>query len=242
MPQLYAKKWICRRCGRFMPRAEAEALVSRHEAPADGAACSLCGAPDALFARTSPEGADFISDMTFDAYTTGLREAGYEIVLYSAQCNKGDHQHCTGKNGLAVESPQDFSPSLAHVANVLEQNRLPQHCFCPCHKESAALLCLPSDAGPRFKVGWKSFIKSCWQPVYDMARKAGLVDAEARRVADEVTRCVTEEFPWKDAPDEESFRQWLQELTHRQISAIRENRPEPVANSPQGKKWWQFWK
>jgi len=228
-----------------MPRVEAEALTSQHMAPADGGSCSHCGAADAIYSHTSPEGADLINDLTFEAYAAGLLEAGYEIILYSTQCNQGNHQHCTGKNGLTADSPQDVSPGLAHVPNApgpLEKNRLPHHCFCPCHKGSAAIPSLPSGASQRFNTAWESFIKSCLKPIYDVARAAGLTEAEARRVAIEVMLSVATKFPWKENLDEEKIRESIQEMTLRQIAAIRENSPPPVAEPPPMKKWWQFWK
>jgi len=229
-----------------MPRVEAEALASSQlEPPADGAACSRCGAVRGLFSHTSPEGSDFINNLTFRVYAAGLREAGYEIVLYSAQCNRGDHSHCTSKNGLMADAPQDFSPSLADAPNApgpLEKNRLPHHCFCPCHKGRAAIPSLPSGSGQRFKSAWDSFIKSCLKPIYDVARAAGLTEAEARRVAIEVMLSVATKFPWKENLDEEKLRESIQEMTLRQIAAIREDSPRPVADSPSVKKWWQFWK
>jgi len=246
MPQPRAKKWICRECGRFMPRSEAEALASSQlEPPADGASCSRCGAVRGLFSHTSPEGSDFINNLTFSAYAAGLREAGYEIVLYSAQCNQGDHSHCTGRNELTADSPQDVSPGLALVPNAprpVEKNRLPHHCFCPCHEKSGVIPLLPRAIGRSFKAGWDSFIKSCLKPIYDVARAAGLTEAEARRVAIEVMLTVVTKFPWKENLDEEKLRDSLQEMTLRQIAAVRENSHRPLENSLPEKKWWQFWK
>ena len=69
---------------------------------------------------SSPEWAEFANDLGFEALATSRQEAGYEVLEYSAQCDHGDHGHCTGKNRISEEIP----PHLDWL------NR----CFCECHR------------------------------------------------------------------------------------------------------------
>jgi hypothetical protein len=107
--------WLCTKCWRIMPRADAEKL-SLAQGASSGTAdwnCSSCGAIGQFASDSSPQFAEFANDLVFEALAASIREAGYEVLAYSAQCDKGDHGHCPGTN-----------------------NRLTAECLCECHRSA----------------------------------------------------------------------------------------------------------
>ena len=118
-------RWICRKCWRIMPRTEAEKRSADQCAPGGTAdwKCSSCGAVGEFASDSSPEWAEFANDLVHEAYSEALQQAGYEVLEYSAQCDHGDHGHCTGKNRITEEIP----PHLDWF----------KRCFCECHRAMA---------------------------------------------------------------------------------------------------------
>jgi hypothetical protein len=86
MPRQKPQIWLCRSCVGFLSRREAEALAAAHDVPARTAERVHCNAIGAFVSDTTSEGRAMIDDLTFDAYAAGLRQAGYEVVLFSACC------------------------------------------------------------------------------------------------------------------------------------------------------------
>lgn len=115
--------WLCRKCWRIMPRTEAEKLPLRQCAPSGTTdwKCSACGAIGQFAPDSSPEFARFANDLVFGAYAARLQEAGYEVLEYSAQCDHGNHGHCTGKSRLTGRIFPPFN-----------------RCCCECHEDRKA--------------------------------------------------------------------------------------------------------
>jgi hypothetical protein len=215
-----ANKWICRRCGQFLPRFEAETLGWRSAVSAQAAKCSHCGRSGTLYPATSPEGADYIKDMSFAAYAASLQLAGYRVVLFSAECNHGSHQHCTGQNEFTADTPQEVDLGLVHVTRGrewAEKNRLPRHCFCPCHKSSEPPQLPDSRRYAGIKQIAEAFVGAYAGPAYDAARRAGLTEVQARRVADAVMASVSRQLA-RELVDEISFGPWLRQIIQREIA------------------------
>jgi hypothetical protein len=98
-----------------MPRADAEKL-SLAQGASSGTAdwkCSSCGAIGQFASDSSPQFAELANDLLFEALAASIQEAGYEVLAYSAQCDKGDHGRCLGTNRLTAECLK---------------------CLCECHK------------------------------------------------------------------------------------------------------------
>ena len=106
-----------------MPRADAEKLSLAHGAPSGTPdwKCSSCGAIGQFASDSSPVFAEFANDLVFEALAANIREAGYDVLAYSTQCDKGDHEQCPGTNRLRAE---------------LSFNR----CLCECHRSAYAKL------------------------------------------------------------------------------------------------------
>jgi len=106
-----------------LPKAKAEARLLHHSS-SNGSTewkCSQCGATDRFVSELSPEGEAILgaiaNDLVFEAYAALLQEAGYDVTLYSLQCDHGDHQACDGKNRAASGVPGI------------------DRCWCACHKK-----------------------------------------------------------------------------------------------------------
>lgn len=99
-----------------MPRTEAETVPDRRNVLSETGnwKCSACGAIGQFASESSAEWAEFANDLVFEAYAASLQKAGYEVKLYSAECDHGNHDHCSGKN------PVEAIPFL-------------QDCRCECH-------------------------------------------------------------------------------------------------------------
>src|SRR5215470_3924267 len=117
--------WLCTKCWKIMPRADAEKL-SLDQCALTGTRdwkCSSCGAIGQFESDRSPKFWEFANDVIFPALAANMQEAGYEVPQYSSQCDKGDHQHCPGTNRLA------------------------DRCWCKCHRSE--YLNRPPDAMAR---------------------------------------------------------------------------------------------
>jgi len=138
--------WLCTKCWRILPRADAEKLSLAQGAPTGAAdwKCPSCGAIGQFASDSSPEFAEFANDLVFSALAASMQEAGYDVLAYSAQCDKGDHEQCPGTNRageplfercrcechtsayLAHElevSIAEHLPALARFRNILARNR-----------------------------------------------------------------------------------------------------------------------
>ena len=75
--------------------------------------------------------------------------------------------------------------------------------------------------------GWQEFFDTYWKLVYGVARKAGLSDAEAQDVVQEVMASVAKDMPtFKFDPARGSFKSWLLIKTRWKIvSQFREREP-----------------
>ena len=111
-------RWICRECWRIMPRTEAEKHSLDHSSTSKPLnwKCSSCGAVGRFASHSSPEWAEFANDLVFHAYAKCLQEAGYEVLEYSVECDRGDHGDCAAKNRLTGNIPPPLS-----------------RCWCRCH-------------------------------------------------------------------------------------------------------------
>jgi hypothetical protein len=124
--------WICTNCWKILPRAEAEHLVlDRSQLTVQGLTCSSCNAFGQFVPDSSPEFAEFANDLLFEAFAARLQEAGYEVLMYSAQYDQGNHGHCPGKNRLTGE----ISASA-------------ERCFCQCHESSEQPVTGPHSERP----------------------------------------------------------------------------------------------
>jgi|SRR5271157_4447386 len=112
----HSTAWLCTACRNILPKAEAEARTLRASEPSELGEwlCPQCSAIGQFVSDLSPEWADMANDLVFEAYAASLQKAGYEVILYSAECDREDHQQCKGKNR----------------AGYPEFDR----CLCECHK------------------------------------------------------------------------------------------------------------
>ena len=110
-----------------MPRAEAEVLATTDGMRAATAQwkCSACGASGHFAPDSSDEFAEFANDLVFDAYAAHLQKAGYEVEMYSQECDHGDHNHCPGKNRSRVRDEDGVSKETITFF---------ERCRCVCHK------------------------------------------------------------------------------------------------------------
>jgi len=120
-------KWICTKCWTIMPRAVVEVLAA-----ADGNdpgiahwICSSCSAIGHFASDSSDEWGQFANDLVFDAYAAHLQNAGYEVDVYSQECDYQDHDHCPGKNRLRIREVDGLSKET--IASF-------ERCWCLCHK------------------------------------------------------------------------------------------------------------
>lgn len=93
------------------------------------------------------------------------------------------------------------------------------------------------------QTSWKKFFDTYWRLIYDVARKAGLSDAEAQDIVQETVIYVARKMPeFRYDPDVCSFKGWLMQTTRwRIIDQIRKKqyqshgkklaREEPLSTS-----------
>ena len=77
------------------------------------------GAIGQFASSLSDQWQEFVNDLVFDAFAASLQKAGYEVEMYSRECDHGDHERCAGKNRLR-------EPTF-------------QRCCCSCHKTTESL-------------------------------------------------------------------------------------------------------
>ena len=66
---------------------------------------------------------------------------------------------------------------------------------------------------------WREFFNTYWRLIYDVARKAGLDDAEAQDTVQETLISVAKEMPgFRYDPERGSFKGWLLLVTRRRIA------------------------
>jgi len=66
--------------------------------------------------------------------------------------------------------------------------------------------------------GWRVFFDTYWRLIYNVARKAGLTDADAQDVVQETVIAVARRMPeFRYDPAKGSFKQWLLVITRRRI-------------------------
>jgi len=124
------KFWICTRCWKIMPRAEAEHLeLDQSHLTVQDLRCSSCNAVGQFVPSSSPEFEEFANDLLFEAFAASLQRAGYEVLMYSAECDQGNHGHCPGKHRLTGEIPASV-----------------ERCFCQCHKSSERSVTRPHSS------------------------------------------------------------------------------------------------
>ena len=83
---------------------------------------------------------------------------------------------------------------------------------------------------------WRTFFETYWRLLYNVARNAGLADAEAQDVVQETVIAVARKLPeFRYDPAKGSFKQWLLLITRRRIHdhLRRVYRSLPVANGPE---------
>ena len=72
------------------------------------------------------------------------------------------------------------------------------------------------------QAGWREFFDSYWRLVYNVARKAGLRDAEAQDVVQNTFIYLTRKMPnFRYDPARGSFKSWLRVVTRSRISVFR---------------------
>jgi RNA polymerase sigma-70 factor (ECF subfamily) len=77
---------------------------------------------------------------------------------------------------------------------------------------------------------WKSFFDSYWKLIYDTARKAGLTDAEAQEVVQDVVVAVAQKTPnLGDDAAKASFKGWVIHVTRCRISDKLSKRRDKTA-------------
>lgn len=65
---------------------------------------------------------------------------------------------------------------------------------------------------------WRAFFDTYWRLIYNVARKAGLADADAQDVVQETVIAVARKLPdFRYDPSKGSFKQWLLLITRRRI-------------------------
>ena len=80
----------------------------------------------------------------------------------------------------------------------------------------SSLLCRLQDAGD--DASWQSFFDSYWRLIYNVARKAGLSDADAQDVVQDTVISVARKMPqFRYDRSKGSFKQWLLLITRRRI-------------------------
>jgi RNA polymerase sigma factor (sigma-70 family) len=80
----------------------------------------------------------------------------------------------------------------------------------------SSLLCRLQDAGDH--ASWQSFFDSYWRLIYNVARKAGLSDADAQDVVQDTIIAVARKMPqFRYDRSKGSFKQWLLLITRRRI-------------------------
>ena len=224
-----------------MSRQEAEALAATGETPACDAECSHCKKVGAFVSDMSIEGGAIVDDLTFDAYAGRLRHAGYDVLLYSTQCNQGQHHHCTGENLMNSGAASGLNLSMTHMLDLLEPDpngsRLPKRCLCPCHRRKQPLPLFPGGAYENMKRACRAFNEPITEAVRSLAQAAGLTDEESRRVAARVIMDLMIKSALENNLSEEAFEDWLYELMQLQIAEALKKR----AAARQTRRWL-FWK
>jgi RNA polymerase sigma factor (sigma-70 family) len=80
----------------------------------------------------------------------------------------------------------------------------------------SSLLSRLRDAGD--SASWQTFFDAYWQLIYNVARKSGLVDADAQDVVQETVIAVARRMPdFRYDPAKGSFKSWLLVITRRRI-------------------------
>ena len=80
----------------------------------------------------------------------------------------------------------------------------------------SSLLCRLQDAGDN--ASWQSFFDSYWRLIYNVARKAGLSDADAQDVVQDTVISVARKMPdFRYDRSKGSFKQWLLLISRRRI-------------------------
>jgi hypothetical protein len=99
--------WICLHCTKLMPKSEAQVLAASEANPDDlkSRVCSSCGAAGGWVSVRSPEAMNVIADFRLEVWLAMWQEAGYEVDMYSAACDRGDHRACEGKSRADVGYP-----------------------------------------------------------------------------------------------------------------------------------------
>src|SRR5689334_20434806 len=65
---------------------------------------------------------------------------------------------------------------------------------------------------------WRTFFNLYWRLVYNVARKAGLDDANAQEIVQETVIAVARQMPeFRYDPERGTFRHWLLRITRRRI-------------------------
>src|SRR5215472_1766187 len=65
---------------------------------------------------------------------------------------------------------------------------------------------------------WRAFFDTYWRLIYNVARKAGLAEADAQDVVQETVIAVARRIPeFRYDPAKGSFKQWLLLITRRRI-------------------------
>jgi len=68
---------------------------------------------------------------------------------------------------------------------------------------------------------WRDFFQTYWRLIYDVARKAGLGDAEAQEVVQETVISVAKQMPgFRYDPVRGRFKGWLLQITRRRIADL----------------------
>lgn len=83
---------------------------------------------------------------------------------------------------------------------------------------------------------WQEFFDTYWRLIYSLARKAGLTDAEAQEVVQEVVIGVARKMPeFQCDPAAGSFKGWLLQVTRRRIvDQFRKRVPWSPTQPPRG--------
>ena len=82
--------------------------------------------------------------------------------------------------------------------------------------------------------GWREFFDTYWRLIYNVARKAGLADAEAQDVVQNTFIYLTRRMPeFHYDPARGSFKSWLRVVTRSRISVHRRQaRTKPLIRDP----------
>ena len=82
--------------------------------------------------------------------------------------------------------------------------------------------------------GWREFFDTYWRLIYNVARKAGLADAEAQDVVQNTFIYLTRRMPeFHYDPARGSFKSWLRVVTRSRISVHRRQaRTQPLIRDP----------